>query len=514
MADWQAFATAFLTDTAGYINERKDKAAEYEDKLREDAERNRASVQRKQMMMGSAKSIAEGLLQLGATEELIRSAAASGPTGLTDLNRAFQEASTRFGPDFVKENPEIVNEIARTSATPEELGLAGESKTTLDEFMRSTYGLAAPTPDSYKAEETNLFGRLMGYGAKDQARQRLDSEIAYDGYSYLDLQEAARSAEYTSLVPGASVQYGAPKVFSSEAMVDESQEYQRIIRSLEATDEYSTLSARATIAKGKIDKIKGYGVRASPEDLAELAALEEELQSASTQMQTLRANAMRDLVTQRSGAFFGDTYLDVMGDTIDRTVGSPAFSASLRETTREQEEDVSRPMDDSMAPPADEATGVTTPEQKTYSDPTVLGGSPVAIILDAAGNETIRLTQPLQHSDGTVYPVGTTLPSEDAAPLIEALRAPERSAALVAEATPLPTEVTQETVEAARENLGVAPITREQYDAMSRSEKRELGLRSSVLGSSRELSGEFLAPTFDSSFEIKATADPDTFYEV
>ncbi|MCP4486525.1 MAG: hypothetical protein GY820_04285 [Gammaproteobacteria bacterium] len=39
-------------------------------------------------------------------------------------------------------------------------------------------------------------------------------------------------------------------------------------------------------------------------------------------------------------------------------------------------------------------------------------------------------------------------------------------------------------------------------------------MRSSVLGSSRELSGEFLAPTFDSSFEIKATADPDTFYEV
>jgi hypothetical protein len=29
MADWTAFATAFLNDTAGYINERKDKAEEY-----------------------------------------------------------------------------------------------------------------------------------------------------------------------------------------------------------------------------------------------------------------------------------------------------------------------------------------------------------------------------------------------------------------------------------------------------------------------------------------------------
>jgi hypothetical protein len=49
---------------------------------------------------------------------------------------------------------------------------------------------------------------------------------------------------------------------------------------------------------------------------------------------------------------------------------------------------------------------------------------------------------------------------------------------------------------------------------MSRSEKRALGLNESVLGGTRELSGEFLAPTFNSSFEIKTTADPDTFYEV
>jgi len=77
MADWQAFATAFLTDTAGYIKERKDKAADYEDKLREEKERNRERVQRKQLMMNSAQSITINLKELGATEELIRSAMAS-----------------------------------------------------------------------------------------------------------------------------------------------------------------------------------------------------------------------------------------------------------------------------------------------------------------------------------------------------------------------------------------------------------------------------------------------------
>ena len=39
MADWQAFATAFLTDSAKYITENKDRAAEYRDKIKEQAEK-------------------------------------------------------------------------------------------------------------------------------------------------------------------------------------------------------------------------------------------------------------------------------------------------------------------------------------------------------------------------------------------------------------------------------------------------------------------------------------------
>jgi hypothetical protein len=41
---WEDFATAFLKDTAGYINDRKDKADDYKDRLLEDAERNKVSL--------------------------------------------------------------------------------------------------------------------------------------------------------------------------------------------------------------------------------------------------------------------------------------------------------------------------------------------------------------------------------------------------------------------------------------------------------------------------------------
>ena len=39
--DWQAFATAFLSDSARYISENKDRAAEYRDKITEQAEKNK-----------------------------------------------------------------------------------------------------------------------------------------------------------------------------------------------------------------------------------------------------------------------------------------------------------------------------------------------------------------------------------------------------------------------------------------------------------------------------------------
>ncbi len=527
MADWQAFATAFLTDTAGYINERKDKAEAYADEQRAQKERSLQQLSRKKQMMSSAQSIAASLKEQGATEELIRAAIASGPTGLTDLNRKFQAAVTQFGPNFASDNPELVNAIASTSATPEMLGMSGDNMTTLDDFMRNTYGLAAPTTGSYEATETNLFGRIMGYGAKDRARAELDREMGGEGYSIYDLNEAARAAEYTSLVPGANVQYGAPNVFTPENMVDESMEYQRIISSLESTDQYATLVAKAERAQTLIDKLEKYedqGAGLSDKDLDQLNAARDVLTDSRSQMQRLRADAMQDIVTQRSGAYMGDSYFDVMGSTIDRLVGDPAFTTALREVDEPAQRGTTpRPMDDSMAPLSDTAEGVTTSEvrtdvlpseQGTVSNPSVLGGSPVIITLDEAGNETVRLTQPLQHSDGTVFPAGTLIPAEDAEPIIEKLRGAEQAAAVVAETTPIPTDLTPEVVEATRESLGVAPITREEYDAMSRSEKRALGLNESVLGGTRELSGEFLAPTFNSSFEIKTTADPDTFYEV
>ena len=50
-------------------------------------EAGRQAKQRREMLAGSALRIAKRLRREGATEELIRAAAASGPTGLADLDK-------------------------------------------------------------------------------------------------------------------------------------------------------------------------------------------------------------------------------------------------------------------------------------------------------------------------------------------------------------------------------------------------------------------------------------------
>ena len=51
--DWQAFATAFLSDSAKYISENKDRAADYRDKITEQADKNKGIFTKRKMAASS-----------------------------------------------------------------------------------------------------------------------------------------------------------------------------------------------------------------------------------------------------------------------------------------------------------------------------------------------------------------------------------------------------------------------------------------------------------------------------
>ena len=84
MADWTAFATAFFRDSAAYINDRKDKAEDYADKLREQAERNKSKLGKLKQAAKAQQGFINQARGLYASDAQIEAALDSGPTGLRD----------------------------------------------------------------------------------------------------------------------------------------------------------------------------------------------------------------------------------------------------------------------------------------------------------------------------------------------------------------------------------------------------------------------------------------------
>ena len=516
MADWSAFATAFLNDTAGYINERKDKAAEYEDEQREMLEASRLKLDKKRQISDTAYGIANRLKSQGLSEEVIRAAAASGPTGLVDLNRKWDEAVTQFGPNFAQENPELVTEVVSTSMTADQLGMTGDNKSTLDEFLKRTYGLSAPSTGSYEAQDTGFLGKLMGYGAKDRVRAKLDAEDAGGGYSVYDLNQAARAAEYESLAPGAAVSYGAPKMFTAEDLAAETRALDGQMDIARGTNEYKALDVKLTAADKRIAELQGYGESLGETEKAELVALTEKRQGLVQEQNAIVENVLSDFVDNRKDLFFGNSYMDQVGNMYDTLVGSRGASKAFYPTEEDQKLEGAGAVETDPLSATSEveqptATSVETPEVTTNelpsgevrTDPAILNGTSFTLDLDADGNEVMVLRQGMVAADGTVVPIGTVIPADQTATL---LNPPEPAA-------PAPSAYNAEEIAAFRERNGnMIPMSEEEFDALSRSEKEALGLPISPLGKGVKL--RFVAPTYRDSMQRRAEPDPEAFYEV
>ena len=516
MADWSAFATAFLNDTAGYINERKDKAAEYEDEQREMLEASRLKLDKKRQISDTAYGIANRLKSQGLSEEVIRAAAASGPTGLVDLNRKWDEAVTQFGPNFAQENPELVTEVVSTSMTADQLGMTGDNKSTLDEFLKRTYGLSAPSTGSYEAQDTGFLGKLMGYGAKDRVRAKLDAEDAGGGYSVYDLNQAARAAEYESLAPGAAVSYGAPKMFTAEDLAAETRALDGQMDIARGTNEYKALDVKLTAADKRIAELQGYGESLGETEKAELVALTEKRQGLVQEQNAIVESVLSDFVDNRKDLFFGNSYMDQVGNMYDTLVGSRGASKAFYPTEEDQKLEGAGAVETDPLSATSEveqptATSVETPEVTTNelpsgevrTDPAILNGTSFTLDLDADGNEVMVLRQGMVAADGTVVPIGTVIPADQTATL---LNPPEPAA-------PAPSAYNAEEIAAFRERNGnMIPMSEEEFDALSRSEKEALGLPISPLGKGVKL--RFVAPTYRDSMQRRAEPDPEAFYEV
>jgi len=281
--DKDAFLAAFLGRVTTGIEERREEAKEYEQKQTEAAERNAALVQQRNMRAQQAAQIGKRAMALGANEAQVRTAMSSGMTGITELHQKLQEAVGQKGVKTLgaADIEAIVNMPSIPAVNTEMMDGS------LDDFAKRTYG-AMPIERAAVEDDTNIVGRLFGFGAMDRTKQKLAETDYMGGMTVADINAMSKQAEYQQLIPGAYMTFADVDYFTAEKALDFSTTISDTIS--------KTLST--TAARNAIENARRAATRdgASPEDIAAAAQKVE---------QELIKTAVEPIVN-----FYADTYHD------------------------------------------------------------------------------------------------------------------------------------------------------------------------------------------------------------
>ena len=204
--DWTSFATGFMEKTDEIWTGRKEKAEDYEERQREAAERNIATISRRRQIADQVTGYAASLKQNGLSDDQIQAIVSSGPDAISKAMAQVTKAVEANGGRPL--GPADVDTILNLpdNFTPIDMST--------DEFIRKTYGLSVPTRTEQQTEESSFFDRLTGRSAMADARGRLASEPMAAGMSVQEINDAARSADYQTLIPGSFVTYSGLEVFN------------------------------------------------------------------------------------------------------------------------------------------------------------------------------------------------------------------------------------------------------------------------------------------------------------
>jgi len=212
--DWKMFAADFLTEVTEDIEERQDAAKEYEKEQKAAAERNAQLIQQRDLKARSAASLGKQARALGASPAQVRTAMASGVTGIADLYNKLQAAANTKGIKTlgVDDVDALINMPNLATVNQELVDMP------LEEFAKRTYGVQPLTtttkPDT---KEASMLASMFGYDAKQRAEKRLSDKEYAGGLSVADINALSRQSEYSSLIDDATMTFTEVDYFTSDA---------------------------------------------------------------------------------------------------------------------------------------------------------------------------------------------------------------------------------------------------------------------------------------------------------
>ena len=192
--NWKAFATGFLSDQAEQMEKRRLLNEKYKEQMEEEYRVARNTYSKRKAVVGQTMNEVAKLRSLGASDQHIKAAVASGPEAVFKLSTALGKASGKMGGTKLSH--------AQVDAYISGADLFEEHDAGVREFVESSYGLGRTQEDDVQYEQPNLFERAFGVNLKEGTRARLDQQKAYDGLSKMDVIELSRQEAYQSLMPG------------------------------------------------------------------------------------------------------------------------------------------------------------------------------------------------------------------------------------------------------------------------------------------------------------------------
>ena len=469
--DVQAFATGFLESRVKDIEKKGDEARAFEEQQRTQADRNTQTLSKRNAVVQQVVGLSNMLRDNGASERVIQAAIAAGPQEITTLANKVTEARKAAGGGKLG-----ASDIEALVNIPEGFSVMDTDTTDL---IRKTYGLGYEGKGVTKdMPERSFMDRLRGDKQMDMARARLDREVIKDGYTAYDVNQMSAQQDYESLVPGTFITFNDIKVFRpSEDMDGFTRTINNLTKAVEDTSAYSTLDEEI---KDLIGAIK------VSEDQDEVAAAKARLPKAQAEMDELYLSTVGSTIQDMV-----DTYGESFTDGADgylRSFLSESYVNSLSLGTTEADEDTEDDLEAAFpdattstprtTDPADAtSTGFTTPEVE------------VSLLPDAnmdelsAARPKVR-PQPEGEPEVTseVTPEGepevATISEQDADPLEITQYAPKlANAADSALGLSAAAETAQLNIDNQKTMAqAMATVTREEWDEMSRAERKEKGL--------------------------------------
>lgn len=468
--DWMAFAQGFMETAASNIKEKKKEAREYETEQEDLAKRNLLKISERNATVNKVLGLSTMLSENGVSNDQIQAAIASGPNAISELATKVQEAVAAQGG-----KPLTSSDVDSIIRMPKDFSPVDMD---LDEYVKRSYGLYSPNAGVSDAEEVGFWDKVTGDAAMKRAKSKLDSSVMYENYTAADINELAASSDYKAIIPSTFATFTDFKRFDNNARMGVQADILTQIEALEEMDsEYAAarqvlkdispttdIAEEQTARKNAIEVIQ----RKNRETFGPI------FDQAITEFGTQALTGLDDLMT----TYMGEEYVTDLRDTL-----SPA----IREET-----------DQSAAATIEKTGGTVTKNENTItmSHPDILKdeeGNTIEVTFDlgengvvesaTAGDMTFSAEEAqLIHNEFTNY-VTTGVISRD-------LNAPLPEGAV---------------------NVDPRSITREQWQGMSRTQRKEAGLPVSTWGGAGI---KFATKEGFAQVELKRSANPDAMYKI